>query len=1831
MQQIKCMKCGYVSNRNAKFCPYGCGPLTAGTDRKRRYGIISGLLLASLLALVLAAVSLLENEKIQSTLEWQFGYDDASRITRITAPGGRETRILYKDDNVGRIRRLVKDSSVEPSVDYEYDEFGRCVSMSDSLGIVRYEYDSFDHLITVHPHYGSPIRYTYDTMDRLSSVSLGDDLTIRYYYDFLGRLDRISTPVGDISYEYQTGQGVVICELPNGIKTISEYRPDDKLASITHLTKDNAIVAKYTYQYIPDGLIGEIREISPSGERILSYEYDKVQRLASVADSQGDKISYSYDDFGNMTEIVTSVGQTIVYDWAGRMVKYNDNECKYDPVGNLEEYVGKHGKSSFEYTGLDLIKAASTNRGKVKYRYDGDGRLVARTTDGGETTFIPDPTADIWKPLLEMGAGGEKKLYVWAGDTPLIVISGGKADFLLHDHLGSVRCVSDRGGEIVKRLDYSPFGVPKQEHDDNKLQPGFAGLFYEPSASLYLTGSRSYDPNLGRFLQRDPEQRIPLGTQKNLSAYAYCGCDPINFTDNGGAQAKWVWGPENWLWQIANNPLQIFDASAAKEIYAQAAEHHIKNAGGLGICAGLTAFAFDLVGGYIPGESSRWQQNAAGIAWSLATGLRFGLPSTSFAVSLLRGTSAARSAASFSLNIGAGKIGDALLNLFSLGGSAAGLRTDIIQQATYFDNAGQGTFYFLYPNLERLATNLQRVSDFVRGFDIGRRLPDAGKYIGYGIYETYDLLTPGGAPENVAGIPSGDSNITQRPNVRWLPSDRDPFQPPREFVRAQAISRELDRQEAISSELDRQETISRELDRYEAISQELDRWEAINGALDEGEQRKKFFPPPPDDGNGGGGGGAVSFGPGGPGGGGGGGDGGDGGPPGPLGPSNVGGVYLRGAGEAIRDLGSLVGIAIDEDNGRLVLISEEKGEVQLPPLRLEDIVTVFRCVYDGDAPYVSIDPNPKDPNGPIMLVRLGSVIDKTYVGWVLFESDRVMKCYSLGRDNITREQVNTQIPGYQNLFDLGFSDFSNGRVWERFWIVPAEVKRFRSGDENLTLLDVQLKVKTQRMEMRGGELVPASDDRSSESAETFSKWFTDHYNDISQERTSIPPTGSGVSSQVAFYEELRRIALITAIAENLRDQGVQMPGWMRDYPVKPCSIEPTTPAIVVEASRTQSGNVAEGIVERIQRQRIYGGVTLSPTDDVVTTIKAAPEAEALAAEVKQKVAASPILSPVSFERNGRQYKAIAIPGDETRDAGACRLTEADLVVPVLRDSRISLSRKFNSFFQPSDIFGKAWTMDLPHLEEQRRPVSRIGDDTKYEVVYQLTSPLNTYSETFIGRKYVSEAGAELIVPGTPDSVLLGIAEARDKRIGFTKEILFRDGQRWHFDDSGSLVSAERPPLAVVYRWNQGRVYRIEGWYGDRLYADIKLEYDEHSRLALARGSNNVAIKYIYDEAGMLIRLEGVYNTLEYRYRDDLVTEVIWNGKTIQHFEYNGRGQLLKQKRADGAEYVYSVSSEPDGIKVTASKTGMEEAEVTALYDQDFHPTGRVMRDGTRVQTQGNGSDGTETKITLPDGMEYSVSRSSDGETWKLPDGGTYHVEYDAGGRVISLQQGQSQVVRQQWREDGQLASVSFETAALHPEYREDGVMTNLVFTSPEGGAQSSRWLDVRYDDLGRTEKIADCSGSEISLSYDETGSLASLASNRDSVQLRRDNNGRLEALQTSWGYRQDNIYNSQNSELERVEFTQGNSKAALDFSQGALSKIQQFDGGEFKVTYYDQDAQKGQTKEIHTPNNLILTYEYDSENRIAAVNCGREYRLEYEYDSRGRLVTIRQVKANSGK
>ena len=114
------------------------------------------------------------------------------------------------------------------------------------------------------------------------------------------------------------------------------------------------------------------------------------------------------------------------------------------------------------------------------------------------------------------------------------------------NHLNSIVAITDNLGNILEEYEYDVFGKPYSKDlltwKITNLKPStiwntrlFTWREYERWLQLYYNRARYYNPELGRFISRDP---IDISDDVNL--YSYVGNSPVSYTDVLGL-AKQFW------------------------------------------------------------------------------------------------------------------------------------------------------------------------------------------------------------------------------------------------------------------------------------------------------------------------------------------------------------------------------------------------------------------------------------------------------------------------------------------------------------------------------------------------------------------------------------------------------------------------------------------------------------------------------------------------------------------------------------------------------------------------------------------------------------------------------------------------------------------------------------------------------------------------------------------------------------------------------------------------------------------------------------------------------------------------------------------------------------------------------------------------------------------------------------------------------------------------------------------------------------------------------------------------------------------------------------------
>lgn len=111
------------------------------------------------------------------------------------------------------------------------------------------------------------------------------------------------------------------------------------------------------------------------------------------------------------------------------------------------------------------------------------------------------------------------------------------------DAIGSVRIVFDANGNMVGRMDYSPFG--EQVTVSTVVHKSYAGLFRDGEAGLDYVQARSHQVRTGRFNAPDPVY-AGLSAPQAWNRYSYALNNPLSFVDPTGLVADSCTTTETW-------------------------------------------------------------------------------------------------------------------------------------------------------------------------------------------------------------------------------------------------------------------------------------------------------------------------------------------------------------------------------------------------------------------------------------------------------------------------------------------------------------------------------------------------------------------------------------------------------------------------------------------------------------------------------------------------------------------------------------------------------------------------------------------------------------------------------------------------------------------------------------------------------------------------------------------------------------------------------------------------------------------------------------------------------------------------------------------------------------------------------------------------------------------------------------------------------------------------------------------------------------------------------------------------------------------------------------
>lgn len=328
-------------------------------------------------------------------------------------------------------------------------------------------------------------------------------------------------------------------------------------------------------------------------------------------------------------------------------------------------------------------------------------------------------------------------------------------------------------------------------------------------------------------------------------------------------------------------------------------------------------------------------------------------------------------------------------------------------------------------------------------------------------------------------------------------------------------------------------------------------------------------------------------------------------------------------GEALKELGGIVGAVYDAKSGQLVLLGDPT--LAEPPMEFEDLAVALKSARDGQEPEFSLDPaDSSNPTGPKLKAKYYGLIEHTHFGQAMFEADWLLKEYSFGahKDGSSQKPVKSSVPGYKSILALSFERPWRGasQSYTRFWIT-ADRCSFKASGNSIFLDQLRMKVNTERMYQTAKGL-ESSGGKQDPSAEKFAAHFSEHFGEFAKEQPA--------------FEQVRQLAKAMAIAKWMREHSVSFDEDMIDTLARPSfDTADIVPAFSAKEQRTRP--VKGGTETR--EVRLYGGVDLGFDPTFVTDAAL----DKLDQEVKAYLAAQDAAPVFSIKYRGREYRAMVAP------------------------------------------------------------------------------------------------------------------------------------------------------------------------------------------------------------------------------------------------------------------------------------------------------------------------------------------------------------------------------------------------------------------------------------------------------------------------------------------------------------------------------------------------------------------------------------------------------------
>lgn len=502
-----------------------------------------------------------------------YNYDTIGRITEVRNFLGHAQQYQYRPTgtDTGELKSVVTGSyssanafSTNFITDYKTDHLGRPTDIhtygtaapgAGSTSTLAHfgnisnntpiQYDTAGNRSSVatfvNSGYGSPgdyrtDQYTYDAKDRLTSHTGGQSAS-NYTYDAMGNATTFAS-VGGLTYNNRNQPtSPYYTYKPNGDPIIHNNRPV-QFDCLGNMLSANAVMGGYPALKAGYGLSGQRVFKGTDPTNPTYFLYDGTVPVCEV-NKQGNVIAFN--TFG-ATGLISRATFSANANFAPLAASNNSVQGRRDIL------IGSDGEPCFVYVPYD---ASNSSNSPLQSQSTAPDQIppceiddFPSPTPSPGPSPSPNPSASPSpSPLPSVSPSPTPTPY----STPPPTLLPQSETFYVFDERGNVVVRVDKMGTRLSTHRYFPYGREfSQRSQGGQLLAsdpwGFgaqSGYYTDNETGYILCTFRHYDPNTGRWLNRDP-----IGYAGGMNLYAYCGQSPIMGIDPLGLYSLGEYGSD---------------------------------------------------------------------------------------------------------------------------------------------------------------------------------------------------------------------------------------------------------------------------------------------------------------------------------------------------------------------------------------------------------------------------------------------------------------------------------------------------------------------------------------------------------------------------------------------------------------------------------------------------------------------------------------------------------------------------------------------------------------------------------------------------------------------------------------------------------------------------------------------------------------------------------------------------------------------------------------------------------------------------------------------------------------------------------------------------------------------------------------------------------------------------------------------------------------------------------------------------------------------------------------------------------------------------------------